>query len=168
MLMDLTQTKIVFRKFAKNVQRGTKQRIAQRGHDATKAMKNNTKFSVKVSNNSIQLNYERPFYSDFQDQGVSGTQKKFKTPFSYKTKKPPAVIFEKWAKVKGITPRKANGQFMTFKAFGFMVANKIFKEGIRPKKFFTDTFIKEFDNLAEPIKRAYAKDAMELLKTAIK
>jgi len=164
--MDLTLTKIAFRNFARAVQKGTKLRA--RKNKATGQMQNDIKFDVKVSKNSIQLIYSRPAYADFQDQGVSGTQKKYNTPFSYKTKKPPAGVFAKWAKVKGITPRKPNGQFMTFKAFGFAVANKIFIEGIKPKRFFTDTFTQEFNNLALPIQRAYAKDAMDLLKTAIK
>lgn len=166
--MDLTLTKIQFRKFAKNVQQRTKQRASQRGVKATGAMNDNMSFDVKVSKNSIQLIYKRPKYADFQDQGVSGVEKKYSTPYKYTTKKPPAKVFEAWAKAKGITPRNKKGQFMSFKSFGFAVSNNIFKFGIKPKKFFTDTFVAEFKNLAEPLKRSYAKDAIELLKTALK
>lgn len=166
--MDLTQTEIVLRRFARNVEKRSKQRASQRGVKASGAMNKNLSFKTKVNPNSIQILYNRTKYTDFQDQGVSGVERKFDTPFSYKSKKPPANVFSKWAKAKGITPRNAQGQFMTFKSFGFAVANKIFKEGIKPKKFFTDSFVKEFNNLAEPIKKAYAKDAMDLLKTALK
>lgn len=166
--MKLDQTKIAFRKFADNVQKRTKQRASQRDVKASGAMIKDIKFDVKVSANSIEIIYNRPAYADFQDQGVSGTQRKFDTPFSYKTKRPPSHVFEKWAKIKGITPRTPNGQFMTFKAFGSKVANKVFLFGLKPRKFFTDTFVTEFDNLAIPIQKAYAKDAMDLLKTALK
>lgn len=166
--MDLTRTEIAFRNFARNVEKRTKQRISQRGNKASGNLNKSISFRTIVKQNSIQLVYNRPAYADFQDQGVSGTEKKYNTPFSYTTKKPPAKVFEGWAKSKGIAPRKANGQFMTFKSFGFAIANKILKEGIKPKKFFTDTFVKEFNNLAIPIQKAYAEDAMDLLKTAIK
>lgn len=166
--MKLEQTKIAFRKFASNVQKRTRQRASQRDVKASGDMIKDLTFDIKVSANSIEIIYRRPAYADFQDQGVSGVQKKFDTPFSYKTKRPPSHVFEKWAKQKGITPRKPNGQFMTFKAFGFMVANKVFNFGLKPRKFFTDSFVTEFNNLAIPIQKAYAKDAMDLLKTALK
>lgn len=167
--MDLDRTQIALRNFARKVQKGTKQRAQQRNVKATGEMIKQTSFKTKVSTNSIELIYERPKYSDFQDQGVSGTKKKYKTPFSYKNKKPPAHVFAKWAKVKGIKPRNSKtGKFMSFKAFGFIVANNVFQFGLKPRRHFTDTFIKEFNNLAIPIQKAYAEDAMDLLKTALK
>jgi len=103
-------------------------------------------------------------YWNFQDAGVSGTERKFNTPFSYKTKKPPAHIFESWAKRKGIKPRGANGQFTTYKSFGFAVANSVFKKGLKPTKFFTTPFENEFKKLPNEIVKAYALELDDLLR----
>ena len=54
-------------------------------YKATGNLSKSLTFKVKTSKNSIELIYTRPAYADYQDQGVSGTQKKYKTPFSYKT-----------------------------------------------------------------------------------
>lgn len=167
--MQLTGTQIAFKKFAKKVQTRTKQRITKRDVKASGEMHKSISFNVKVSKNSIQLIYGRASYTDYQDRGVSGVKNKFNTPFSYKSKKPPAGVFAKWAKQKGIKPRdKTTGKFITNKQFGFIMANHIYKNGIKPKKFFADSFTKEFQGLPKPIMEAFGNDAIQLLKSAYK
>jgi hypothetical protein len=50
--------------------------------------------------NSIGIYFEMLPYGNFQDKGVSGTQRKFETPYSYKSKMPPPSAFDKWIDVK--------------------------------------------------------------------
>ena len=166
--MDITQTKIAFRKFAKATQTQARANISKKDLKASGRLRNELKFYTKESANSIELIYERPLYADYQDKGVSGTQKKFDTQFKYTTKKPPAKVFEKWAKQKGIKPRnKKTGKFMSFKAFSFLVANKIFTQGIKPKKFFIAPFEKQTQNLPEPILNAFNLDIDKFLKDTL-
>ncbi len=167
--MELQNTEATFRRFAKQVQKKTRFRISRGKHRASGNLRKNTSFNVKVSKNSIELQYKRPAYSDYQDRGVSGTEVKHDTPFSYKSKRPPSKVFEKWAKQKGIKPRnKETGRFITFKSFGFLVARKIFTKGIEPKQFFTKSFKEEFQKLPNPLKEAFGKDVINLYKSALK
>ncbi|MFT3908323.1 MAG: hypothetical protein QM737_02770 [Ferruginibacter sp.] len=41
----------------------------------------------------------------YVDKGVSGTQKKYNTPFSYTTKMPPSSVFVEWIKRKNLNLR---------------------------------------------------------------
>jgi len=162
--MDLTQTKIAFRKFAKETQKQARANITRKDLKASGRLRNDLKFYTKESKNSIELIYERPLYADFQDRGVSGKEVKYQTPFKYTTKKPPAKVFEKWAKQKGIKPRSSKtGRFMTFKAFGFIVSRNIFRRGIKPKQFFIKPFERQTQNLPEPILDAFNMDIDKFL-----
>lgn len=60
-------------------------------------------------------------YLKFVDQGVSGTQRKYNTPYSYKTKKPPISAIKQWIRVKGLPEEAA-----------YPIQNKIFRFGLKP------------------------------------
>ena len=51
---------------------------------------------VEVGKTSFSLSFVMEDYGVFQDKGVSGTKKKYNTPFSYTSKRPPAKSLEKW------------------------------------------------------------------------
>ena len=74
--MDLTQTKIAFRKFANATQKQARANITRKDLKASGQLRKELKFYTKESANSVELIYERPLYADYQDKGVSGTQKK--------------------------------------------------------------------------------------------
>ena len=64
-----------------------------------------------------------------------------------------------YAKVKPIKPRdKKTGQFITDKAFGFILQNHIFKHGIKPTKFLTTPFERAFKALPDEVVEAYGLD----------
>lgn len=60
-------------------------------------------------------------YLKFVDKGVSGTQRKYNTPFSYRSKKPPISVIKQWTRIKGIPEEAA-----------FPIQNKIFRFGLKP------------------------------------
>lgn len=60
-------------------------------------------------------------YLKFVDKGVSGTQRRYNTPYSYKTKKPPISAIKQWTRVKGIPEEAA-----------YPIQNKIFRFGLKP------------------------------------
>jgi len=157
-MLNPVRTKEVLNKFGKRVQQQARTNLTKGKHKASGGLYDSTKYELNTGPKSFSLFFELEDYWEFQDKGVSGTEVKFNTPFSYKTKKPPAKVFEKWAKQKGIKPRAKNGQFTTYKSFGFAVANSIFKKGIKPTKFFSKPFENEFNKLPEDLVRAYALD----------
>lgn len=150
--------------FGKRVQQQSRSNLTRLKKNVSGDLYKGTKYDLTVSANSFSLSFPMTPYWNFQDAGVSGTERKFNTPFSYKTKKPPAHIFESWAKRKGIKPRGANGQFTTYKSFGFAVANSVFKKGLKPTKFFTTPFENEFKKLPNEIVKAYALELDDLLR----
>jgi len=150
--------------FGKRVQQQSRSNLTRLKKNVSGDLYKGTKYDLTVSANSFSLSFPMTPYWNFQDAGVSGTERKFNTPFSYKTKKPPAHIFESWAKRKGIKPRGANGQFTTYKSFGFAVANSVFKKGLKPTKFFTTPFENEFNKLPNEIVKAYALELDDLLR----
>jgi hypothetical protein len=153
----------VLRTFGKRVQQQARANLTRNKMNASGGLYDATKYDLQVGKNSFSLSFEMPEYWQYQDSGVSGTEKKYNTPFKYTNKKPPARVFESWAKQKGIKPRGKDGRFTTFKSFGFAVANSVFKKGIKPTKFFTKPFENEFNKLPDDIVEAYALDIDNLL-----
>ena len=67
-------------------------------------------------------------YLTFVDKGVSGTEKKYATPYSYRTKYPKIDEIQKWTRLKGI-PQEAV----------YPIANKIFRFGMKPTNVINKT-----------------------------
>jgi len=106
-------------------------------------------------------------YGVFQDAGVSGTKKKYNTPYSYKSKMPPVKAFDKWIVRKGLAPRKSGGQFTSRKSLAFLIAKSVFRNGIKPSLFFTKPFEAAYKNLPQELVEAYGLDAIELFNEQI-
>ena len=101
--------------------------------------------SYNVDGRSVSFKMEK--YGIFQDLGVSGTQRKFKTLFSYKDKKPPLKVFDKWVVSRGLAPRNKSGRFTSRKSIKFALQKHIFTQGIKPKYFFKKAFDKHYNEL---------------------
>lgn len=75
-------------------------------------------------------------YGQFQDQGVSGKKNKYNTPFSYKSKMPPAKSFSQWVIRKGLKGvRDKQGRFIPRKSLQYLIARSVFTKGIKPSMF---------------------------------
>ena len=163
----MLEVKKILDKFGKRLVQASRSSLTQKKVKASGELYKSISYDLKVSPNSFEFSFGSGLdYSNFQDQGVSGTEKKFNTPFSYKSKKPPASAFINWAKQKGIKPRsKKTGRFTTFQSFGFAMSNHIFKKGIKPKQFITKPFERAFKDLPDEIIEAYG---LELDRTLLK
>jgi len=71
----------------------------------------------------IQLNSE--FYLNFIDKGVSGTERRFRTPYSYKQKPPPIRPLLQWARTKGLPKEVAYASRWTIFRYGLKPTNVI-------------------------------------------
>jgi hypothetical protein len=117
--------------------------------------------------NSISIQFTMEDYGIYQDAGVSGKKKKYNTPYSYKSKMPPAKAFDKWIVRKGLAPRDKSGRFITRKSLGFLIARSVFRNGIKPSLFFTKPFEAAYKNLPEELVEAYGLEAIELFNQQI-
>ena len=168
----MLEVKKILDKFGKRLVQASRSSLTQKKVKASGELYKSISYDLKVSPNSFEFSFGSGLdYANFQDQGVSGTEKKFNTPFSYKKSKgkkgmPSPKHFINWAKQKGIKPRsKQTGRFTTFQSFGFAMSNHIFKKGIKPKQFITKPFERAFKDLPDEIIEAYG---LELDRTLLK
>lgn len=122
--------------------------------------------NVKAMPNSISIEFSMEDYGVFQDVGVSGTKKKYNTPYSYKSKMPPVKAFDKWLVRNGIAPRK-NGKFASRKSLAFLIARSVFRNGIKPSLFFTKPFEAAYKRLPEDVVEKYGLDAIKLFNEQV-
>lgn len=125
-------------------------------------------YEVEVFERSMAMTFEMEKYMQFQDKGVSGTERKFDTPYSYKNKKPPTSAFDKWVVRRGLAARDKQGRFLSRESLKFALSNHIYKFGIKPTKFFTDAFEKHFKTLPEEVVEAYGLDVEKFMEFTLK
>jgi len=167
--MQLKETRDALNSFAKYVIQQSRSNLTKGKKNASKELYNSLDSNIVVSKNSFQLEFLMEDYGVFQDKGVSGTEKKYNTPFKYTNKRPPASAFSNWVVRKGLKgTRDSKGRFVSRKGLQFAIANSIYKKGIKPSMFFTKPFEKAFSNLPKDIVKAYALDVEKLLEDTIK
>lgn len=161
----LTNTKQSLENFRKYVSSQARRNLTRLDKNNSKGLYKRLDGVLNVSPNSIQLSWDLG-YGNFQDKGVSGTEKKYDTPYSYKSKMPPIKPLSDWAKRKGIRLRDEQGKFQkgNYKTIGFLIARSIFRKGIKPSLFFTKPFEQGFKNLPDQLIEAYGLDVEEFLK----
>lgn len=125
---------------------------------------------VKTTEKSLEFNIEMPYYATFVDKGVSGTQKKYNTPYAYSGRKKmiPPNSLDKWVISRGIAPRDKEGRFMTRQGLKFAIATSVYRNGLKPSLFFTKPFEKYFVNIPEEITEAFGLDVAEFMSFIIK
>ena len=155
-------------KFKKDVIKQSRSNLTRLKNNSSKSLYKAIDGEVKVSKNSISIFFKMNPYGIFQDKGVSGTERKYNTPFSYKTKMPPAQSFETKIKNKGIQGRDKKGRFITQKSLSFAIARSIFKKGIKPSLFFTKPFEKAYKRLPDEAIKKYGLDVEKLINTSLK
>ncbi len=167
--MQLKETRDALNSFAKYVIQQSRSNLTKGKKNVSKELYNSLDSNIVVSKNSFQLEFLMEDYGMFQDKGVSGTEKKYNTPFKYTNKRPPASAFSNWVVRKGLKgTRDSKGRFVSRKGLQFAIANSIYKKGIKPSMFFTKPFEKAFSNLPKDIVKAYALDVEKLLENTIK
>ena len=124
-------------------------------------------YDVEVFKNSFSMVFEMEDYMEYQDKGVSGTERKFKTPYRYTNKMPPPSAFDKWSIRRGLAGRDEKGRFLSRRSLNYALAMYIFKKGIRPSKFFTRAFGREFKDLPDEIVEAYGLDVEKFMASAL-
>lgn len=156
-------------RFAKYVVTQSRANLTRQKKNSSKKLWESIDYDLNVSKNSFQLEFLMEDYGLFQDKGVSGTEKKYNTPYKYTNKMPPPSKMDKWIvrrNLKGV--RDKNGKFISRKSLQFMIARSIYKKGIKPSLFFTKPFEKAFKNINKDLIEAYKLDVENLLEYTIK
>ena len=158
--MQLKETKETLNKFGKYVIQQARTNLTKRKMNVSKSLYNSLDYKMFKGSNAIGINFIMDDYGKFQDKGVSGTKKKYNTPYSYTTKMPPPSAFSQWVVRKGLegTRDKKTGKFLSRKSLQYAVAKNIFKYGIKPRLFFTKPFNAAFKRLPDDLQNAFADD----------
>jgi hypothetical protein len=125
--MDLLSKKII-NDFAKQYIDTLKENILRNGKVASGNLVRSLDYRVAKVMNEINIEIIANEYLQYIDQGVSGTERKYNTPFRYTNKMPPIKELSNWARIKGIN---------TNNVFG--IARSIYKFGIKPTRVIRTT-----------------------------
>lgn len=101
-------------------------------------------------------------YGEYLDQGVKGAKSIYPesstSPFRYRNLRPPASVFDKWTIKSSIAPRDKKGRFLKRKSLNYIIANSIFKKGIRATMFFTKPFEEALPLFEDEIMEGFIND----------
>lgn len=168
--MRLTKTEAALEAFKKFVIQQSRTRLSKSNKNVSKELYNSLKGNIKVMPNSIAVEFEMEDYGVFQDKGVSGTEKKYNTPYSYKSKMPPVKPLADWAKSRNIRLRDEKGKFKkgNYNTIGFLIARSIYRKGIKPSLFFTKPFEQGFKKLPDELINSFGLDVEDFLAFTLK
>ena len=166
--MEKDEQLVILEKFRDYVIQQARSNLSRLQKNSSKKLYDSITGEVKVMPNSMRLYFDMADYGYYQDKGVSGTKRKYDTPFRYTNKMPPPKAFDKWIVKKGIAPRGKGGIFAKRKGLQFAIARSIFEKGIKPSLFFTKPFEAAFKNLPDEMIKAYGLEAEETLDTIMK
>lgn len=168
--MQLEKTQAALEAFKNFVIQQSRSRLSKSNKNVSKELYNSLKGNVKEMPNSISVEFEMEDYGVFQDKGVSGTEKKYNTPYSYKSKMPPVKPLADWAKNRNIRLRDEKGKFKkgNYNTIGFLIARSIYKKGIKPSLFFTKPFEQAFKKLPDELIEKFGLDVEDFLAFTLK
>ena len=167
-MLDNKNTKEYLNAFAKYVIQQSRSNLTKQGKNVDKKLYDSLDKEIEVGANSFRMAFLMEDYGAYQDKGVSGTQKKYDTPFSYKSKRPPLKPIQDWVTKRRFQFRnRETGKFMSYKSTAFLITKGIFKNGIKPSLFFTKPFEKAFERLPDELVEAYGLDVEQFLQYTI-
>lgn len=169
-MLDLKELDSALNDFAKRVVSRSRANLTREKKNVFGELYDSLGYDLNASRNSFSLSFSMADYGVFQDKGVSGTENKYNTPFSFKGKQPPSEPLSKWAKARNIRLRDDKGRFQkgNYKTIGFLIARSIKKKGIRPSLFFTKPFESAFKDLPSDLTEAFALDIDNFLEFTTK
>lgn len=162
--MNREQTLLQLDKIAKDIIKQSRANLTRRKITAQGQLYRSLQSNVQVFQNSIAIEILMEHYGKYIDQGVSGTERRFDTPFSYRDKMPPVSVFSSWIIKRGIAPRNERGEFLSRRSLQFAIAKTVFKRGIRPTRFYTDAVESAMKRIPDEIAEAYALDLEFFIK----
>lgn len=166
--MRIKNVEKVFDAFGKKTVQTARGILNAKGKNSSGNLADSLGYHLKVySSGALEMQFLAAGYAKFVDEGVSGTKKKYKTPYSFKPSSKIANIgaIDKWVVRKGLkAARDSKGRFIKRKSLVFLIARSIKLYGIEPTHFFSDALNEGLNALPPQIARAYAKDAAKFIE----
>ncbi len=158
--MRLKETNEVMRQFGQYVITQSRTALTRKKKNLSSTLYKSLNFDVIETSQTIKTVFEMAHYGQFQDQGVSGKEKKYDTPFSYTSKKPPHGAILNWVKARKIRFRDSKGRFTrgNYKSIAFVIQNSIYRKGIKPSLFFTRPYNLGIKRYEDKIIEAFIND----------
>ena len=132
--------------FGKYIIQQSKSNLSRKKKNVSKELYNSLEFKVVKTTEGFSVQFFMADYGTFIDKGVSGTKKineyttydgrRVESPYKYRGKRPPMKVFDKWIIRRGIAPRDSQGKFISRKSLQYLIANKIYTQGIQGISFF--------------------------------
>jgi|TARA_R100000781_G_scaffold61228_1_gene39105 hypothetical protein len=166
--MNLERTEKLLNDFAERVIELAQKNLSSKGKSGN--LSKTLSYHLKLhKSGALDMDFLSAGYGTFVDKGVSGTERKYNTPYAYKTKQPPSSALDKWVVRKGLTgTRDSKGRFVPRKSITFLIARSIKRYGIKPTNFFTNAFEEAFKDLPDDFTRKYGEDVIKFLQFATK
>ena len=166
--MNLERTEKLLNDFAERVIELAQKNLSSKGKSGN--LSKTLSYHLKLhKSGALDMDFLSAGYGTFVDKGVSGTERKYNTPYAYKTKQPPSSALDKWVVRKGLTgTRDSKGRFVPRKSITFLIARSIKRYGIKPTNFFTNAFEEAFKDLPDDFTRRYGEDVIKFLQFATK
>ena len=162
--MQLKETREALSNFGKFVVQQARTRLTKGKKNVSKKLYNSLEYKINATQDSISVIFEMEDYGKFQDQGVSGTKKKYNTPFSFKSKMPPSKAFSQFVVRKNIKgSRDEKGRFVSRKSLQYLIARSVYIRGIKPSMFFTKLFNQAFDKLPPELQEKFGIDIENII-----
>jgi hypothetical protein len=147
----LEQSYKLLEKYKNYVIQQAKANLSKGRNNVSKTLYNSIKGEIVTENNFAIVGFRMEQYGQFMDEGVKGAfpsmvkngkQKAPNSRFMFTNKRPPAGPIAEWAKKRGIRLRDEKGKFKkgNYKTLGFIIANRIYAQGIKPTLFFTKPY----------------------------
>ena len=134
--------------FGKSVVNNAKGILKRKKKVVSGKLLNSISYKLKKDNDGLTVQFMMVDYGTFVDKGVSGTKQK-RTYVDYKGKRKDTPYefgktrdggltrgLDNWIVRRGIAPRDAQGRFISRKSLKFLIARKIYTQGIQGISFF--------------------------------
>ena len=114
--MNLERTEKLLNDFAERVIELAQKNLSSKGKSGN--LSKTLSYHLKLhKSGALDMDFLSAGYGTFVDKGVSGTERKYNTPYAYKTKQPPSSALDKWVVRKGLTgTRDSKGSFVPRKS----------------------------------------------------
>ena len=158
----MSEFKKALEKYAKYVIQQSRSNLTKKKNNASKQLYNSLEYKIQGD----KISFLSEDYGQFIDKGVKGSKSTYPessaSPFKYTTKQPPSKVFDKWSIRKGIAPRDSKGKFIKRKSLNFIIANSIFRKGIRASMFFTKPFEEALPLFEDDMLDGFLNDNLEI------
>ncbi len=164
-------------RFAKSVVNNAKGILKRKKKVVSGKLLNSISYKLKKDNDGLTVQFMMVDYGTFVDKGVSGTKQK-RTYVDYKGKRKDTPYefgktrdggltrgLDNWIVRKGIAPRDAKGRFISRKSLKFLIARKIYTQGIQGISFFQKPLQLGMRDFYNQVGKAIKEDIENIITT---